>query len=80
MEPGGGPFEFVLEIDRLAADLHRLGDSSVTKPKKCLVIVAGLSTDYEMECRTLKNNLTGLDRTEIERVVGNQYNKLLRQQ
>ena len=28
----------------------------------------------------LENNLPGLDRAEIERVVGNQYNRLLRQQ
>ena len=28
----------------------------------------------------LENNLAGLDRAEIERVVGNQYNRLLRQQ
>ena len=30
MEPGGDPFKFMMEIDRLAADLHRLGDKSVT--------------------------------------------------
>ena len=28
----------------------------------------------------LENNLAGLNRAEIERVVGNQYNRLLRQQ
>ena len=31
MEPGGYPFKFMTEIDRLAADLHRLGDKSVTE-------------------------------------------------
>ena len=30
MEPGGDPLKFMMEIDRLAADLHRLGDKSVT--------------------------------------------------
>ena len=33
-----------------------------------------------MECRILENNPAGLNRAEIERVVGNQYNRLLRQQ
>ena len=27
MESGGDPFKFMMEIDRLAADLHRLGDN-----------------------------------------------------
>ena len=34
MEPGGDPFKFMMEIDRLAADLHRLGDKSVTELRK----------------------------------------------
>ena len=45
-----------------------------------MIIVAGLSADFEMECRTLENNPVGLNRAEIERVVENQYNRLLRQQ
>ena len=44
-----------------------------------MIIVAGLSVDYEIEVRMLVNNPAGLDRAEIERVVGNQYNRLLRQ-
>ena len=80
MEPDGDPFKFIMEIDRLAADLHRLGDKSVTDPRKCVIIVAGLSADYEMECRMFENNLDGLNRAEIERVIGNQYNIRLRRQ
>ena len=80
MEPGGDPFKFMMEIDRLAADLHRLADKSVTELRKCVIIVSGLSADFEMECRMLENNPAGLNRAEIERVVGNQYNRLLRQQ
>ena len=80
MEPGGDPIKFMMEVDRLAADLHRLGDKSVTEPRKCVVIVSGLSADFEMECRILENNPTGLNRAEIERVVRNQFNRLLRQQ
>ena len=68
MESGGDLFKFMMEIDRLAADLHRLGDKSVT----------GMSADFEMECRMLENNPAGLNRAKI--VVGNQYNRLLRQQ
>ena len=45
-----------------------------------MIIVSSLSADFEMECRILENNPAGLNRAEIERVVGNQYNILLRQQ
>ena len=45
-----------------------------------MIIVAGLSTDYEIDVCTLENNPTVLERAEIERVVGNQYNRLLGQQ
>ena len=80
MEPGGHPFKFMMEIDRLEADLHHLDDKSVTELRKCVIIVSGLSADFEMECRMLENNPAGLNRAEIERVVGNQYNRLVRQQ
>ena len=80
MEPGGDPFKFMMEVDRLAANLRRLGEKSVTELKKCVIIVFGLSAEFEMECRILENNPAGLNRAEIGRVVGNQYNRLLRQQ
>ena len=80
MEPGGDPFKFMMEIDRLAADLRRLADKSVTELRKCVIIVSGLSADFEMECRMLENNPASLNRAKIERVVGNHYNRLLRQQ
>ena len=60
MEPGGDPFKFMMGIDRLAADLHCLGDTSETELKKCVIIVSGLSADFEMECRMLENNAAGL--------------------
>ena len=69
MEPGGVPFKFMMEVDRLAAGLHRLGEKSVTELRKCVIIVSGLSADFEMECRILENNPAGLNRAEIERVV-----------
>ena len=75
MQPGGNPFQFMVEVDRLAADLYRLGDKSVPELKKTVVIVAGLSADYEIEVSMLENDPAGLDRAEIERVVGNQYNR-----
>ena len=70
----------MMEVDKLAGDLHRLGDKSVTKLRSYVIIVSGLSADFEMECRMLENNPDGLNRGEIERVVGNQYNRLLKQQ
>ena len=45
-----------------------------------MIIVAGLSSDYEIEVHMLENNPTGLERAETERAVENQYNRLLRQQ
>ena len=45
-----------------------------------MIIVAILSAGYEIEVRMLENNPTCLERAEIERVVGNQYSRLLRQQ
>ena len=80
MEPGGDPFKFMMGVDRLAADFHCLGDKSVTELRKYVVIVPGMSVDFEVECRILENNPAGLNRAEIERVVGNQYSRLLRQQ
>ena len=80
MEPGGDPFKFMKEVDGLAEDIHRLGNKSVTELRKCVIIVSGLSADFEMECRILKDNPAGLNTAEIERVVGNQYNRLLRRQ
>ena len=80
MEPGSDPFKFMMEVDRLAADLHRLGNKPVTELRKCVIIVSSLSADFEMECRILENNPAGLNRAEIERVVGKQFNRLLGQQ
>ena len=70
----------MMEVDRLAADLRHLDDKSVTKLRKCVIIVSGLSSGFEMECRILENSPASLNRAEIERVVGNHYNRLLRQQ
>ena len=70
----------MLEIDQLAADLYRLGDRSATVLRKYVIIVVGLSADYEVEVRMLKNNPTCCDKTEIERIVGNRYKRLLKQQ
>ena len=71
IQPGEDPFQFMIEIDRLVADLYRLGDRSVTELRKCVIIVAGLSANYEIEVRVLENNPTDLESAEIEHVVGN---------
>ena len=49
MQPGEDHFQSMMETDQLAADLHKLGDRSVTERRKCVIIVAGLSADYEIE-------------------------------
>ena len=66
----------MMKIDLLAAGLHRLGDRSVTELIKYGIIVAGSSADHEVEVCMLDNNPTGLEKAEIERVVGNQHNRL----
>ena len=45
-----------------------------------MIIVVELSADYEVVVRMLENNPLGLERAVIERIVGNQYNRLRRQQ
>ena len=37
-----------------------------------MIIVEGLSAGFQTEVCMLENNATGLERAEIERVVGNQ--------
>lgn len=66
MKPGGEPFKFIMVIERLATDLHRLGNTSVTELRRCVIIVAGLSADNELECRMLENNPDGLYRAKVE--------------
>ena len=45
-----------------------------------MVIVAELSADYESEVQMFENKPASLDRAEIKRVLGNQYNRFFRQQ
>ena len=42
MEPGEDPFQFLMEIDRSVADLHRLGDRSVTELRLYVIIESSL--------------------------------------
>ena len=60
MEARGVPFKFVLEADGLIANHQSLGDKPVTELRKCLIIVAGLSTGCEMEWCMLNNIPPGL--------------------
>ena len=71
LQPGKHNFQLMMEIDRLAANLHRWDDRSVTELRRSVIIVAGLSVDNEDEVRMLENNPAGLERAEIDRVVGN---------
>ena len=49
MEARGDPFEFILEVDGLTADLHYLGDKPETELRKSTIVVVGLSAGYEIE-------------------------------
>ena len=44
MEPGGNPFKFMRGIERLGADINRLGETSIIELNKCVIIVAELSS------------------------------------
>ena len=66
MGPGDDSFKLMMETDRLRADLHRLSDKSVTELRKSVVMMAGLSANYEMKYSMLENNPPGLNRAEIE--------------
>ena len=61
MLPGEDPFQFMMEIDRLAVNLNRLGDRTVAEVSKWVIIVAVLSADYEIEVSMLEKNPTGLE-------------------
>ena len=39
------PFQFMMEIDQLAVDLHSLGDRLVTELRRFVIIVTRLSAD-----------------------------------
>ena len=68
----------MIETNWLAIGLLRLGDRSVKKLRKCVIIVAGSSAVYEIEVLILENNPRGLERAANERVEGNKNNKRLR--
>ena len=51
MEPGEDPFKLMMEINRIAADLHRFGNRSVAKLRTCVIIVAGLSAITKLSVR-----------------------------
>ena len=80
MQPWEDPFQIMMETDRLAADLHRLGDISITELKKSGIIVVGLFANYEIEVRVLEDNPTGLEMAEIEGAVGNPFSSSSRTQ
>ena len=58
-------------IERFAGDRCKLGDRSVTQLEKCVIIVAGLYADYEIEARMLENDPAGLKRADIEHIINN---------
>ena len=40
----------MMELDRLAADIHRLDDRYVNELRKCVNVVAELSAYYDIKC------------------------------
>ena len=62
MEGRGDPFKFILEIDGLTANHHYLGDEPENELRKStiVVLIVGLSANYEMEGCMLENILAVL--------------------
>ena len=80
MELGEHPRQFFLRVDRLVNEMERVGRPSLEKDIDIvLLILIGLSNQYNAEVRMLKNSAEWPDRAWIERAVYKQYDRLTRE-
>ena len=78
MELGEHPRQFFLRVDRLVNEMERVGRPSLEKDID-IVLLIGLSNQYDAEVRMLKNSAEWPDRAWIERAVYKQYARLTRE-
>ena len=78
MELGEHPRQFFLRVDRLVNEMERVGRPSLEKDID-IVLLIGLSNQYDAEVRMLKNSAEWPDRAWIERAVYKQYDRLTRE-
>ncbi|CAN0470048.1 unnamed protein product, partial [Ascophyllum nodosum] len=75
MELGEHPRQFFLRVDRLVKEMERVGRPTLEKDID-IVLLTGLSSQYDAEVRMLESSAEWPDRAWIERAVYNQYDQL----
>ena len=78
MELGEHPRQFFLRVDRLVKEMERVGRPTLEKDID-IVLLTGLSSQYDAEVRMLESSAEWPDRAWIERAVYNQYDRLTRE-
>ena len=78
MELGEYSRQFFLRVDHLVKEMERVGRPTLEKDID-IVLLTGLSSQYDAEVRMLKSTAEWPDRAWIERAVYNQYDRLTRE-
>ena len=72
------PRQFFLRVDRIVKEMERVGRSTLEKDID-IVLLTGLSSQYDAEVRMLESCAEWPDRAWIERMVYYQYGRLTRE-
>ena len=75
MDPDGHPRQFCLRVDRLVQEMERVGRPTLEKDID-IILLTGLSSQYDAEVRMLESSTEWPDRAWIERAAHNQYDRL----
>ena len=78
MELGEHPRQFFLRVDCLVKELERVGRPTLEKHID-IVVLTGLSSQYDAEVRMLESSADWPDRAWIGRAVYDQYDRLTRE-
>ena len=78
MELDEQPRRFFLRVDRLVKDMERIGRPTIEKDID-IVLLSGLSGQYDAEVRMPESSADWPDRAWTERAVFNQYDRLTRE-
>ena len=75
MDPGEHPRQFFLRVDRLVKEMERVGRPTLEKDID-IILLTGLSSQYDAEVRMLESFTEWPDRAWIVRAAYNQYDRL----
>ena len=78
MELGEHPRQFFVRADHLVKEKERVGRPTIEEDID-IVLLSGLSIQYDAEVRMLESSADWPDRAWIERTVFNQYDRLTRE-